>query len=162
MRPGPGGGYVYTGATFRALTEQTGVRRACVLSVVCAAVTCLCALGAGIVRFDGLMNTFYVILPYLALVIVCCVLGWNGVRLLAGGRRVREYVLVPCRRRVSRCFAAAAVACAVQAAASLVFCFLSSFGDALQTALYFSLLALCAAASLAGSALFRKVEWAKN
>ena len=57
-------------------------------------------IGAGCVPFDGLKNTWYVILPYALTISMVFLLGFNGVRLVSDGGRLKAFLWEKVRERI--------------------------------------------------------------
>lgn len=86
----PDGSYVYTGKTWRA---DPVLRRGMLIKLwALQAVMLLAALLPGFVTTAGLMNTFYVIIPYLFWLISDFVLAYTLGSITFGGNPLKDYV----------------------------------------------------------------------
>ena len=102
------GNMVYTGESLRAEDESGRIRFMIVLIVLAA-----CVIGSGCIDAAGAAGSFYVIFPFIGEVSALFALCWNSVKVLAGGSKVRRYVLdnasgkIPGACRILTVFAAA-------------------------------------------------------
>ena len=116
-------------------------------------------IAVGCLRFPGLMNTWYVILPYLGTVCLLFALFWQGGKLLFSRGRVKAFVWENVKDNIlpiTRALAAFAVGTALLGGLYLLKQGLTvSAGD---LAYFFLLLLTADAAWMAGSA-FRKQKW---
>lgn len=86
----PDGSYVYTGKAWRA--DPVLRRRLLIKLWVSQAVMLLAALLPGFVTTAGLMNTFYVIIPYLFWLISDFVLAYTLGNITFGGNPLKDYI----------------------------------------------------------------------
>lgn len=86
----PEGGYVYTGKTWRA--DPVLRRRLLIKLWVMQAVMLLAAVVPGFVTTAGLLNTFYVIIPYVFWLISDFVLAWTLGSITFGGNPLKDYI----------------------------------------------------------------------
>jgi hypothetical protein len=83
------GEYAYKGTVYKYEGDWQDCRKK--LRILCAMLGGL-TVAAGLVPCGGLMNTFYVILPYIAEVCLGAYLIYNVLRMTAGDGEVREYI----------------------------------------------------------------------
>ena len=110
------GEYIYTGAVY-AYSDVSGKTRQQTMAGLWLAggVTFIAAAIQGCIPAGGMLNCFYVLLPFAAELICACSAIWALVRLSSGHDPIREYVFIatvealPGRAVLTACFAAAAL-----------------------------------------------------
>ena len=153
------GNYVYTGAhyTLDGDAKRTNLRLALLFAAVFAAV-----LGSGLINAAGMSNTFYVILPYVGEVAAMFALGWNTVRLVKSGERVRAYVYFAVKSRLPAGALLTAAFALVGLVCSAVFLILhGSEGKPVQCAVFFVLKLVAAALGFLTYRYFKSLKWEK-
>ncbi len=153
------GNYIYTGAhyTLDGDAKKTNLR----LSLLFAAAL-LAVLGSGCVNASGMSNTFYVILPYIGEVAAVFTLGWNTVRLVKSGERVRAYVYLAVKDRLPIGALLTAVFALIGLVCSAVFLILNGTeGKPVQCAVFLALKLVTAALGFLIFRYFKSLKWNK-
>lgn len=142
------GSYVYTGKTWRA---DPAVRRLLLIKLwaLCAAML-IAVLLPGFVTTAGLLNTFYVIIPYVLWLISDFYLAYTLGNMTFGGNPLRDYVYERSVGRFALHVMAPFVCAAATAAALAVFLLRGGKGEGAGLCL------LCCAVQLAASYLARR------
>ncbi|MCR5041954.1 MAG: hypothetical protein K6C36_07665 [Clostridia bacterium] len=159
IRRGPGGGYVYTGESYRV---ADGSQKSFRLSVLTLFLSAAFVVSAGLVRFPGMMNAFYVILPYVGA--VCCVFAaaWRMVKLLVTASSVRSYVLKRARSGLPLSAYALCAMSGLGLVCSAVFCILNGTGSPVFCAAFFAVTAAYGVSGFLCARSFGKVVWEKT
>ncbi|MBQ6019373.1 MAG: hypothetical protein IJL26_04250 [Clostridia bacterium] len=153
------GNYIYTGAhyTLDGDAKKTNLR----LSLLFAAAL-LAVLGSGCVNAAGLNNTFYVIIPYVGEVASLFALGWNTVRLVKSGGRVRAYVYLAVKSRIPVSALFAVVFALAGLVCSVIFMILNGTeGKPLLCAVYLAAKLAAAAIGFVTFRYFKSLKWEK-
>lgn len=118
------GEYVYTGAVYLPEGDYKKVRaQILAVSAAAAALTLIC----GCIPAEPMLNTFYVILPFVV-TLACAIRGlWAAVRLCVNKLPLREYVLKQTFDVFRPCSALMTIFSAVTALATLIFGFINGF-----------------------------------
>lgn len=157
--PSVDGDYVYTGARYR-FTEGESAQKSWRLRLgLDAALPAAALFAAGFLPAPGSTDRFYVILPFLAAIVCAFVSVWKSVRVLSGGKSLREYVYTGALAPLPGWSLAGAIACGLTALTETVHLCLRGFDGRAGAAL--GLLALLAAA-LAGFLLLRRTSAEKR
>lgn len=163
FRPVLNGEYIYTGEHFCPDMEQEQfavLRRSILIALILAAAF---VFTAGLLPASGSINCFYVILPFLAVIICCFIKTVKTVRLFASGLTVREYVYERTVPAIPGLVLAEGISAAATLAAEAVYLILNGFdGREAYTAAFICLIAAEIAADLTMLKLFRKITWYKN
>ncbi len=85
------GEYIYKGTVYRYIGEWNRCRRS--LWTLCAALAAL-IIASGLLPSAGMMNEFYVILPYLGEAVTAALLIYAVYKLTKGDGNIREYIYV--------------------------------------------------------------------
>ena len=153
------GKYIYTGAHY-ALdgdVKKTNLRLSLLFVAALAAV-----LGSGLVNAAGMSNTFYVILPYIGEVAAVFTLGWNTVRLVKSGERVRAYVYLAVKDRLPIGALLTAIFALIGLVCSAVFLILNGTeGKSVQCAVFLALKLVTAAVGIFTYRYFKSLKWEK-
>ena len=154
------GEYVYTGDHYRldGDVKKTNLR----LSLLFAA-SLLCVIGSGFVNAAGLSNTFYVILPYVGEVASLFALGWNTLRLVRSGRRVRAYVCFAVKRRIPASALIAVIFALIGLVCSAIFLVLNGTeGKPLLCAVYLAAKLAAAGVNIYDYIYSKSLRWNKE
>ncbi|MCM1038755.1 MAG: hypothetical protein NC434_05475 [Ruminococcus sp.] len=142
------GGYVYTGPTWRA--ENAARRRLLIRLWVLQAVMLSAALLPGFVTTAGLLNSFYVILPYVLWALSDIYLAYMLGNMTFGGNPLRDYVYKSSVARYTPWAMAALVGAALTAAGMLVFLIRGGSGEGV------ALCFVCSAVQIVSSVLINR------
>lgn len=154
------GQYTYQGSCYCFAGDENERRRAygklwALLVVIAAA-----SVGSGCVSGAGILNTFYVILPYLGEICALFALTWYQFKLLTKGAEVRAYIYEKTQPRMAPAAVIIAFFAIVGFITSLVFSVMSGFRDGVAAAvIYLALKAVTAVAALCYRNAFQKLEW---
>ena len=116
-------------------------------------------IAAGCGSFRGLMNTWYVILPYVGTVGMLLGLGLQAVRMTSGGGRLKTFDFTRVQERVVPFAGALVVFAVLTAGLGGVYLALSGEKAQLSDALFFAPMLLSAASSRMAISAFRAQKW---
>ncbi len=85
------GNYVYKGNTYDVQDRET-LNRALKLIWAITAVTSLSVIVQGSIPADGMLNTFYIILPFMLELLCCGLFVYSLIKLTRAGKPLREYI----------------------------------------------------------------------
>lgn len=154
------GDYIYQGKTCCFAGDEATRRRAYGRLWVLLVVMVAAAIGSGCVSGAGILNTFYVILPYLGEICALFALTWYQFKLLTKGAEVRAYIYEKTQPRMAPAAVIVAFFAIVGFAASLVFSVSSGFRDGIADAvIYLALKAAVAVTALLYRNYFQQLEW---
>ncbi|MBR0353288.1 MAG: hypothetical protein IJH53_08795 [Oscillospiraceae bacterium] len=163
FRPAVNGEYVYTGDHFRPDMEGERfavLRRSILIMLFLSAAF---VFTAGLLPAAGSTNCFYVILPFLAVIICCFIKTLKTVRLFASGLTVREYVYEKTVPAIPRWLLAEGISAAATLAAEAVYLIVNGFdGRETYTAAFICLITALIAADLIMLKFFREITWCKK
>jgi len=149
------GSYTYKGVCYRRHQSYTPV-------ILWSVITFAATVASGILPYAPMMNTFYVILPFMGEVAAAGFLLWGVLRVVYHGDVLREYVYAKTAARVNPLSITTAVFALAGAIADLVYLILHGFdADTLQTVLFFSCKILAAFAVLMTRRKALEVCWEK-
>lgn len=154
------GEYIYTGATYLPEGDYKKTRLLLVvLSVIATALNLFC----GSIPAEPMLNTFYVILPFVATIACAIRVLWAAVRLCINKLPLRQYVLKQTFEVIRPFSIAMAIFSAVTVIATLIFGFIKGFSAfyALTFAFLVSQL-LNIFAGLFLSKITKNVTWVKQ
>lgn len=162
FHPNLAGEYIYDGALY-ACTADADARKALKRRLwICAALLLIAAVVSGSIPAPGMLNCFYVILPFILELIAAVTVAWAAVRLGRDWDAVREYVyersvtVLPGRAMAAAVCAAAGFLC------EIIYLAVSGHdGQPLYAALYLLLKALSLLCALTIRRLVRRSDWAK-
>ena len=154
------GEYVYTGKYYCPETDSSQYSRLRCRTVVFVLLSAACVFAAGILPAAGSINCFYVILPFLALIITCCIAAEKTLRLFSSGSSVREYVYEKTVPLIPGWIKAEIICASVTLLSELIFLLINGFGGrAAQTAAFLILIAFAASAGFLSLRSFLGIRW---
>lgn len=154
------GKYEYTGAVYGFGGSDGERKKAYAVLYIILAVLAGATIGSGFVDGAGMINTFYVILPYIAEAACLFFLCWYQFKLLTKGDKVKEYVYKTTQPRIPYVDAIYAFFAIAGAICSLVFVITNGFnGGMFKCLLYIALKIISAAAALIHRSCFQRLEW---
>ena len=157
------GEYVYTGDYYSPEMDRSNYSRLRGCIVVAVAITAGFVFAAGLLPAAGSINCFYVILPFLAVIICCCITAWKVLRLLLSGYSVRKYVYENTVLVIPVWIKAGTISSAVTLVSETVFLFINGFMEReQQTAIFILLIALSIAGYLLILRLIKRISWKKD
>ena len=153
--PNEDGSYTYKGVCYRRDASYTPV-------ILWSAVAFLAAVASGLFPYEPMMNTIYVILPFLGEVTVGGFLLWGAIRVAYHGQVLREYVYEKTAARVNALSITMVVFSLLGAIWNLVYLILCSFQvDTLFTVLFFLCKIFATAAVLMARRGAGEIQWEK-
>jgi len=156
------GEYEYQGVLYAFADSEEARKRAYTKLWLLLALTAAAVIGSGCVSGAGILNTFYVIIPYIGEISCLFALTHYHFKLLTKGDEVREYVYTKTHPRMAPAAMLLAFFAIVGFAMSLLYSILSGFADgAVNTVVYLVLKAVSAALALIYRNAFSKLEWIK-
>ena len=163
FRPSVNGEYIYTGGFYKLEMEQSRVKGLRTKMTVSVIITAAFVLTAGILPAAGSISCFYVILPFLAVMICCFVSTWKICRLLASGLMVREYIYEKTVPTVPGWLLAESISAAATLIGEAVYLIINGVdGREVYTAAFICMLILTVSACLMMRSFFREIRWIKN
>jgi len=154
------GEYIYTGTCYR---PQMDSSRFSTLRVRIIAVSILSAafvLAAGLLPAAGSLNCFYVILPFLAVIICCFVKAGKLARLFFTGDTVREYIFLKTVPEIPGWTIAETVASAITLIAETVYLIMNGFENReIYTIVFGFVIAAIVPLDIISLKLFRSIIW---
>lgn len=154
--PNEDGSYTYKGVCYR----RYGSYKAVILFSVLAF---LASVASGLFPYEPMMNTIYVILPFLAEVAACGFLLWGVLRVGYHGEVLREYVYEKTAARVNPLSITTVVFALAGAVGNCVYLILDQFRtDTLQTVIFFLCKILCCVFVLQARSRAGQVRWEKT
>ena len=163
FRSAVNGEYVYTGDYYCPEMDRSDYSRmrGCIIAAM--AIIAGFVLAAGLLPAAGSIDCFYVILPFLAVIICCCITSWKLLRLLLSGYSVRKYVYENTVPVIPLWIKAGIISSAVTLISETVFLFINGFMEREhQTAIFILLIALSIAAYLLVLRLIKRISWKKE
>ncbi len=159
IRQNAAGEYVYTGGYHHLQNGTYGelLRRLYAFAVPPA----VCAAAVGFLPDDAMMNTFYVLIPYVFLVCFTVSVIWALVRFSANEKPLREYIYKAAVTPIPRRAVAAAVSAGAAAVGHTVFMCLHAdeLAHLWADVLFYVLLACAAAGMLLARRAAKKARW---
>ena len=155
---GVDGSYHYVGDWY----VLSGGRRALVPFLFWCVLTTALVIAAGCGSFRGLMNTWYVILPYVGTVGMLLGLGLQAVRLTSGGGRLKTFDFTRVQERVVPFAGALVVFAVLTAGLGGMYLALSGEKAQLSDALFFAPMLLSAASCRMAISAFRAQKWLQS
>ena len=154
------GNYVYTGDLYSLAGDHDSVTKLRTSLILVLIVQILLVIMSGCIDAAGTTNAFYVILPFIGEVSAVFALSWTMVRLIAGGSKVRAYVLDNARNKVPGETKILAFFAILGAVMSLVFLIRNGIGDSVIKSVLYPLVKLATAGcALYYGKLFGSAEW---
>ncbi len=154
------GEYVYTGDHYRL---DGDVKKTNLSLSLLFCLSLLCVIGSGFVNAAGLSNTFYVIIPYVGEVASLFSLGWNTLRLVKSGARIRAYVYFAVKRRIPGSALSAVIFALAGLLCSAVFMILNGTeGKPLLCGVYLAVKLITAGINIYDYMYSRSLRWIKN
>ena len=154
------GDYIYTGGYYRPETDQTFFSRLRIKIIIAVLLSAVFVFAAGLLPAAGSTNCFYVILPFLAVLICCFVKTGKAGRLFLSGFRVREYVYLKTVPLLPGWTIAETASAAITLLAEAIFLLINGFeGRVLYTVVYICLIILTMIADLMMLKNIRKLRW---
>lgn len=153
------GDYVYEGALYRYTGPQPREKamRALVLR---AALMAAAVIAAGCVKAPGMLNCFYVILPYIGEVAAAAFAAWQTGRLLAGGEPMRGYVYEASVKKLGQTLSAVRVMAVLALCTNVLYDVLNAFGGrVLNSLLVIALTGLTLGAGEMLRRVFETLSW---
>ena len=151
------GGYAYTGGYYALNGDEKayGLRLG-----VCAGISAVCAVMGGVLRLPGMLNCFYVIVPYILEVAFVGSVVWGAVRYYSNAKPLREYIYTATAGAFHWRALLAAIFAGAGMIAETVFLILSGEkGQALAAAGFYLLKAAVAGSMLLLRFFAKKAEW---
>lgn len=162
FQPDAAGKYHYSGRYYR-FAGTFAARRGVLCRLSAGAAVTAAVIGAGCLDTAGMDNAIYVLIPYMADVVLTAALWWSCGRLLAGGDPLREYVYTATVRRIPRLCAALAIACGLTLVCAGVYLMMNGFaGRPAAGVEYVGLIGLAAAAALFCRRTLRPTDWKQD
>ena len=163
FRPSVNGEYVYTGDHFRPNNEAKEFSRLRITVLLTAVISAVLVISAGLLPAAGSMNCFYVILPFLAVIICCFIKAWKTARLFISGIPVREYVYKKTVPEIPGWTLAESISAAVTLVAEILYLLLNGFGGReIYTVTFMCLMGLTAAIDLRMRRAFLGISWSET
>ena len=160
FQPALNGEYIYTGNFYSPQMEPVRYDRLRIMTGLLLASSVLCVLAAGLLPAAGSLNSFYVILPFLAVIICCFVKTGKTGRLLLSGFTVREYVYLKTVPAMPGWTIAEAASAAGTLIGETVFLLIHGFGGRLPyTIAFICFLALDIILNGIMFRLIRQIKW---
>ncbi|MCR4606136.1 MAG: hypothetical protein K5771_00230 [Oscillospiraceae bacterium] len=161
--PALNGDYVYTGGYYRPEMEDAVFSRCRIRFIIAVIISVMFVFAAGLLPAAGSTNCFYVILPFLAMIICCFVKTGKAVRLFLSGSRIREYTYLKTVPVLPGWIIAEAVSAAATLLAEAVFLLINGVESReLYTVLYICLIVSTMIADLAAMKYFRRISWTED
>lgn len=158
FKKAPDGSYVYTGDTWRA--DKTLRRQLLIKLWALQAVMLSAAVLPGFVTTAGLLNSFYVILPYVFWIISDFYLAYTLGNMTFGGNPLRDYTYKRSVARYQPCVMASLIGALLTALGMVVFLVRGGTGEGVAVCL------VCCAIQIILSVLAKKCEilnvWSKD
>lgn len=162
FQPNSRGDYEYNGALYRYTTQSKSLQKALAQLWAFEALQLICTVIAGCLPAAGMDNTFYLLLPYTATLLLAVSTCWALVRLTAGGNPLREYVYQASVKKLPLRTLLTAVFAGITAVGEILRLVLHGFdGKEGATALFFMLIFTILACSIALRRLILHLSWAK-
>ena len=161
--PALNGDYVYTGGYYRPEMDHAVFSQFRVRFIISVIISAIFVFAAGLLPAAGSTNCFYVILPFLAMIICCYVKAGKAARLFLSGSRVRDYVYLKTVPVLPGWIIAEAVSAAATLLAEAVFLIINGVESReLYTVLYICLIVSTLIADLAAMKYFCKITWIED
>ena len=158
--PALNGDYVYTGGYYRPEMDHAVFSQFRVRFIISVIISAIFVFAAGLLPAAGSTNCFYVILPFLAVLICCFVKTGKAGRLFLSGFRVREYVYLKTVPLLPGWTIAETACAAITLLAEAIFLLINGFeGRVLYTVVYICLIILTMIADLMMLKNIRKLRW---
>lgn len=158
--PALNGDYVYTGVYYRSEMEDADFSKCRIRFIILVIISVIFVFAAGLLPAAGSTNCFYVILPFLAMIICCFVKTGKAARLVLSGSRVREYVYLKTVPVLPGWTIAETVSAAATLLAEVVFLLANgSESRVLYTVVYICLIVSTMIADFAALKVFRRISW---
>ena len=156
------GEYIYTGSHYRYAGPMPRKRAFGLLWALLGTGSLMCLL-AGVLPVPGMTGHFYVILPYMACLVLSMGRLWSLGQLTAAGDPIRQGLYDTSRRRLPGLNLASGVLAALSAMGEGYYLILHGAGDKAPFAAgYLVLLILAGALALAGSRVLRPMVWTEE
>ena len=163
FRPAVNGEYVYTGNYYSQEMERPDFSRLRGFIIAAVVITAGFVLAAGLLPAAGSINCFYVILPFLAVIISCCITAWKVLSLLLSGYSVRKYIYENTVPLIPVWIKAGIISSAATLISETVFLSINGFkGRELQTVIFIFLIVLSIAGYLLVLRLIKRISWKKE
>ncbi len=161
--PAVNGDYVYTGGFYRPELEPLHFSKIRSLIIITELISVISVFVAGLLPAAGSADCFYVILPFLAVIICGFVKAWKAVSFFLSGTRVREYVYMKSVFVLPGWTVAETVSAAAVLIAETVFLLINGFEWREKfTVAFICLVALTMIADLLMLDLLRRISWIKD
>lgn len=151
------GNYIYTGETLKASPDpgKTRLLLAGWLLTLAALI-----IGSGCIDAAGADSAFYVIMPYIGEVAALFALTWNAVKIVAGGEKIRKYVLNTAKERIPGACRILTIFASLGLVLSALFLLRNGMeGQTAKSILYLVLKLLTAITAEYYNKLFRSIDW---
>ena len=116
-------------------------------------------IGAGCAQFQGLRNTWYVILPYLLTIVLVFSLLWNGGRLVSGAGRLKAFDWEKVRERIAPLAGGLAVFAVLTGVTGGIYLMRNESAHYIA---FYALLALAAVSAYCAGRAFKAQVWEKE
>ncbi len=153
-----GGEYVYTGKYLKYQNTGKSRKRALLELWGVAAAMTACVITCGCIPAPGMVNTFYVLIPLMAEIVLAVTCLWALGQITAEGDPMKEYVYEDSVKKLPGRFLATAVFAGITILTELLFLILSG-GMGLLAAVVLLLQAAALALALLGRRLMGKTRW---
>ena len=163
FRPAVNGEYVYTGNHYSPDMDWSDYSRLRGCIIAASVITAGFVLAAGSLPAAGSISCFYVILPFLAVIICCSVTVWKVLSLFLSGYTVREYVYDKTVPVIPLWLKAGIISSAVTLISETVFLMLNGFaGREKETVAFITLITVKIMIDLLIIRLFKRIRWKKE
>ena len=163
FRQAVNGEYIYTGDHYSPEMEQSEFSRFRMTVIIAAFISAVLVLAAGMLPSAGSLNCFYVILPFLAVIICCFIKTVKTVRLFSSGFTVREYIYEKTVPAIPGWLLAECISSAATLTAEAVYLILNGFdGREIYTAVFICLITANSAVGFFALKSFRRIIWEKK
>ncbi len=161
--PALNGDYVYTGRYYRPEMEDDDFSQRRIRFIIAVIISVIFVFAAGLLPAAGSTNCFYVILPFLAMIICCFVKTGKAVRLFLSGSRVREYAYIKTVPVLPGWTIAEEVSAAATLLAETVFLLVNGFESrVLYTVIYICFIVSTMIADFEALKVFRRISWIED
>ncbi len=160
FKAGDDGKYVFMGAHFAFSGDYARFRA---LLVTLSAAIAVLWVGGGFIPAPGMMNGFYVIIPYFAATLVSAALTvWAALRAVFYGERLRDYVYETTVKALPARAVATVVCAAISAVCEIVYLIINGTDGFVWTALSCAVLAAISACALLLRKTAKTSVWKKE
>lgn len=159
-KQGASGKYEYGGVTYTFSGSPEERRKAYTKLVILMALLTASVIGSGLIDAAGMVNTFYVIVPFIGEVCALFALWWYLSKLLLEGEKIRGYILESVNAKVEPAAIILMIFAVVGLVMSMIFQISNGFeGKMLKCFLYLFTKALNAILAFLMKKYYNSLEW---